>query len=318
LTIDWTSIYLYPPGLSCELKKYIIAFFRLHQIVFYIRTGPERAVRDADGCVNSCLIRKILMQKGGTNMQRIIGLAFLLLTGGTCLFSESIDPVLVERLVAGGVLLERAPVDAIDTASYSLRLLPAGAIAGSAYESGATGFMEFRRGSWRIENGALLLLIERSGQLEGEAKHDTKRMTFSGAGELAAFFYDTDFTALELPFDPDEPLLGESLFAIPAEYANLDSARFVELGLTYHGKKDYRTSLRYFNYSILRDPSNAIGYFDVACSFTLLGAYGSAIRYLSKSFKHDPGWTLSVISDPDIDALRKTEAFKKLLAKYAR
>ncbi len=90
------------------------------------------------------------------------------------------------------------------------------------------------------------------------------------------------------------------------------------LGNHYTAEKRYREGLAVDRRLAQLRPDDPVVFYNLACSYSLVGWMPSALRALERSlelgyrdFKH-------LMRDRDLDALRRDKRFKSLLASYAR
>ncbi len=88
------------------------------------------------------------------------------------------------------------------------------------------------------------------------------------------------------------------------------------LGLLYHSVGQYDSAIVYLKKSVQLDSTKGKNYFRLACSYALNNQPTEAISYLKQAFEKGYKNYDSLISDPDLDALKNNKEFQALLDKY--
>ncbi len=90
----------------------------------------------------------------------------------------------------------------------------------------------------------------------------------------------------------------------------------LSLGLTYHSLQKFDSSIFYLTRAVRLDPSKSKTFFDLACSYNLNNEPEKAILNLQMAFQHGFKNTDALLTDPDLNSLKKVKEFQNLLDKY--
>jgi len=88
----------------------------------------------------------------------------------------------------------------------------------------------------------------------------------------------------------------------------------VGIGVTYYGRNDYEKALRYYKKALASDPNFGMAYYNMASIYALQGKKAMAIRYLKIAFLNGFVPLEQMKEDPDLETLRKTPEYKKLVS----
>lgn len=90
-------------------------------------------------------------------------------------------------------------------------------------------------------------------------------------------------------------------------YANFN------MGLAYKLMKDYKSALKWFDVAIGYDPKDTWSYFGKACIYAEWNDTSNAIGNLRKAIETDPTVKITAKREPDLDNIKGTEEFMKLV-----
>ncbi|TFG58603.1 MAG: hypothetical protein E4H36_15220 [Spirochaetales bacterium] len=193
-------------------------------------------------------------------------------------------------------------------------LLKAGANMDHQDYYGATALM-YAAGSSNPEVFTILL----SAGADGTLKDKSGKTAFDLAKENPALGGTDPYTKVydlsQADFSKDPVPLPSSF---PAKLAGMSEEEITAIALKYHGQGNYRESLNHFYYTTMIKPEAALGYFNMACAYSLLGYLGSSAEYLEIAFQNDETWTLSVIEDTDLNNLRPTSLFREIVSQHGK
>jgi tetratricopeptide (TPR) repeat protein len=89
-----------------------------------------------------------------------------------------------------------------------------------------------------------------------------------------------------------------------------------ELGNAYTRAGRYEEGLRVDQKLTRLQPANPIAHYNFSCSLSLLGRIDEALEELEKSFRLGYREYNHIVSDPDLDNLRKDRRFNELVERY--
>jgi tetratricopeptide (TPR) repeat protein len=90
----------------------------------------------------------------------------------------------------------------------------------------------------------------------------------------------------------------------------------LNLGLVYHSMGMYDSAIVHIQNAIRLDPRKGKAYYQLACSYALANKPEQAILYLRQAYERGYKNTDVLLTDPDLDGLKKYKEFQALLDKY--
>jgi parallel beta-helix repeat protein len=91
---------------------------------------------------------------------------------------------------------------------------------------------------------------------------------------------------------------------------------YIGLGNSYLGLRYFEEAVRAYHECLRLKPSYDIAYYNLACAASLQWRVDEALYYLELSFQAGYSDQTSVLSDPDLEAVRQAPQFHSLMARY--
>ena len=85
------------------------------------------------------------------------------------------------------------------------------------------------------------------------------------------------------------------------------------IGVLHYKKKEYDKAAEKYQEAMDLDSNNPSPYYNLGCINCLRGNNEKALKYLKKTLEIDPNYKEHMLKDEDIENIRETDEFKKLV-----